>query len=273
MVSVPAGDFLMGCNGWKQCTPSDAPVHDAYVDASYVDTTEVTVAQYATCVGAGACDTAGLQQDDETYQMSGLRDRCNWHRGREQHPINCVSWHQAAAYCRWAGKTLPTAAQWEKAARGTTKSHFPWGKDVLPSCDLMVMNDRMESGMFHYDGCGTRYTWPVGSKSAGASPYGALDMLGNVMEWVADGFEGDFYAHTPRHNPVGPRDAALREIRGTGFVIDEDVTAPRVWVRRGEVPTFRSAALGFRCALPVSCNPSLSSEPRLAAHPAPPRGS
>jgi serine/threonine protein kinase/formylglycine-generating enzyme required for sulfatase activity len=153
MVSVEAGSFSMGKGAG---TPT-------LTGAFSIDRTEVTVRAYSECVAAGGC--------------TSTRRGCNLGQpGREEHPANCVNLVQAKGYCEWAGKRLPTGAEWEKAARGTSGQPYPWGEQP-PSCDLQVMR-----GL----GCGTRGTAPVGSLPAGASPYGALDMMGNVWEWTED---------------------------------------------------------------------------------------
>jgi formylglycine-generating enzyme required for sulfatase activity len=155
MVSVEAGSFSMGTGAG---TPTST-------GAFTIDRTEVTSRAYGECVSAGACDPT----------RSGRG--CNLGEpGREEHPVNCVNFTQAKAYCAWAGKRIPTGAEWEKAARGTSGQPYPWGEEP-PSCDLLVMRA---------PDCGTEGTAPVGSLSAGASPYGARDMMGNVWEWTED---------------------------------------------------------------------------------------
>ncbi len=160
MVEVPGGPFQMG---------DKKSLHTVEVAGFKIDTTEVTVAAYAECVTAGQCTKP---DSDSGYDNWGKADRA-------QHPVNSVDWHQATAYCTWKGKRLPTEQEWEKAARGTDGRIYPWGNQAA-TCDLAVMN---KGGL----GCGRESTWPVGSKPAGASPYGALNMSGNVWEWTSDG--------------------------------------------------------------------------------------
>jgi formylglycine-generating enzyme required for sulfatase activity len=155
MVAVEAGSFLMG-------PAAGAP---ATTGAFAIDRTEVTSRAYAGCVAAGACTA--------TRQGRG----CNAGQPeREEHPANCASMIHAKAYCEWAGKRIPTGAEWEKAARGPSGQPYPWG-DEPPTCDLQVMRS---------PDCETTSTAPVGSRPAGASPYGALDMAGSVWEWTED---------------------------------------------------------------------------------------
>jgi formylglycine-generating enzyme required for sulfatase activity len=170
MVTVPAGKFFFGCNASvdAECYNDEKPGRWLTLREFQIDKTEVTVSAYRACVEAGAC------------QEPGSGGPCNWGEpGREDHPINCVSWHQAGAYCAWAGKRLPTEREWEKAARGADGRIYPWGNERA-SCERAVMNDGSGAG------CGQgNLTWPVGSKPSGASPYGALDMAGNVWEWTS----------------------------------------------------------------------------------------
>ena len=185
MVLVPAGEFWMGCSRRdSSCDGDEKPGRKVYLDAFEIDRTEGTVAQYRACVEAGRCPHP---QTDE-YR--------NWGKsGRDDHPINGVSWSDANTYCRWAGKQLPTEAQWEKAARGTDGRVYPWG-DEKASCRYAVMDDGGS-------GCRTFGTMPVGSKPAGASPYGALDMAGNVLEWTADWYAKHYYGKASSRNPPG----------------------------------------------------------------------
>jgi len=192
MVLVPDGSFHMGCApSDSTCHDDEAPRHKVVISAFYIDATEVTVAAYRSCTSAGHCSPPG------TFEQ------CNWDQSsRTNHPINCVSWHQADSYCRWAGKRLPTEAEWEKAARGTDDRIYPWGNQP-PTCQLAIMD---EDG----DGCGRESTWPVGTREAGKSPYGALDMTGNVWEWVNDRYRDDAYATHGSHDPTGPAEGTAR---------------------------------------------------------------
>jgi formylglycine-generating enzyme required for sulfatase activity len=209
MVSVPAGPFFMGCNEAvdTECGPNEKPGDSVTVAAFRIDRTEVTVAQYRQCVDAGKC----MQPDTGTD--------CNWKKkvDRNEHPINCVDWFQAKSYCEWAGKRLPTEKEWEKAARGTDARIYPWGNDCW-------------SGRANVGGNGTM---PVGSHQSWASPYGALDMAGNVWEWVSDDFSGG----------RGVR----RGLRGGSWGNQEPDVA-RASLRNSLVPRSRYGNVGFRCA-------------------------
>jgi formylglycine-generating enzyme required for sulfatase activity len=207
MVYVPAGEFLMGsadeeidailedCSYCERSLFSDEqPQHTVYLDAFWIDRTEVTKAQYRKCVEAGACK--------EYVAIGELR------RDALDLPVGWVDWYDAQDYAAWAGGRLPTEAEWEKAARGTDGRFHPWGNSP-PDCRKA-----------NYEGCAGE-SLSVGSLPDGASPYGALDMAGNVEEWVADWSDTDYYSQSPLRNPQGPESGSLRVLRGGAFVDDE----------------------------------------------------
>jgi WD40 repeat protein/formylglycine-generating enzyme required for sulfatase activity len=187
MVTVPAGEFFMGCNEKLDgnCFDNERPGKKMNVQAFKIDRTEVTLDAYARCVKSGKC----------TAPKTG--PQCNWGKSdRGQHPINCVTWTQADAYCRAIGRRLPTEIEWEKAARGTDARLHPWGNEPLDEKRLANCADKsaekaglaVHGGAVSYDD-GFADTAPVGSFPLGASPYGALDMVGNVQEWTASWYE------------------------------------------------------------------------------------
>jgi len=214
MVHVPAGEFYYGCNESvdTECDDDEKPGKRITLAAFHIDKTEVTVSAYEACKRAGAC----------TVPKSG--GSCNWGKSdRERHPINCVDWNQAKAYCAWAGNRLPTEQEWEKAARGTDGRKYPWGNERA-SCARAVMDDGGGNG------CGRgNTTWPVGSKPSGVSPYGALDMVGNVWEWTSS--RGDSGGRVLRG---GSWYAPPRRVRAS--------------YRRWYAPSRRLVRGGFRCA-------------------------
>jgi len=228
MVYVPAGEFEMGGDcGWFGDSPSDeCPEHTVYLDAFWIDRTEVTVEAFERCVDAGKCSRPWRGH------------KCNWSvTGREKHPINGVNWNDAKAFCEWEGKRLPTEAEWEKAARGTDGRMYPWG-DESASCERAVMTG--EGG----EGCGKNSTWAVGSRPYGASPHGLLDMAGNVWEWVADWYGP--YPSDRVSNPRGPSDGEHRVLRGGSWVNGPERL--RDTARHKEDPATSSNSVGFRCA-------------------------
>jgi formylglycine-generating enzyme required for sulfatase activity len=206
MVAVPTGEFFMGCKHGedKECMSLDEPWRKADIEKAFcIDRTEVTNEQYSKCVQAGDCPSIDDVQcaifniyiDRPVKRFIGGRlvdsidaegyEGVSWKVGplppeflAAGQPVVCVNWEEAKAYCEWAGKRLPTDAEWEKASRGTDGRLYPWGAKK-PSCEHTVMHG---GGA----GCGRKTTWPVGSKPEGTSPYGALDMSGNVWEWTAD---------------------------------------------------------------------------------------
>ena len=219
----------------------EKPVHEVDVSGFFIDKYEVTVDEYKRCVGAGGCSIPQDTHDDYKDYNYGAS-------GRGKHPVNGVNWNQAKAYCAWAGKRLPTEAEWEKAARGTDGRKYPWGNEE-PSCALAVMS--VEGG----DGCGEARTWEVGSKPAGASPYGAHDMVGNVWEWTVDGYDRSHHGSSPTRDPKGPTQGSDRVIRGGGWVFTGAIL--RAADRVGYTPSYTAVFLGFRC---VRSFPEESSE-------------
>ncbi|MBT4501510.1 MAG: SUMF1/EgtB/PvdO family nonheme iron enzyme [Gemmatimonadetes bacterium] len=228
MVLVPAGEFPMGTDLHNR---DEAPTHPVYLDSFYIDRYEVTVSSYRACLEADAC-----------YPRPRIGGKCNWWKPkRERHPMNCVNWDEASRYCRWAGKRLPTEAEWEKAARGTDGRPFPWG-DKRPRCRYAVMDEKEP-------GCGSGKTGAVGQLLAGASPYGALDMAGNASEWVADWYAEDFYERSPRTNPTGPSSGTQRVFRGGSWRLFGGFLSTTH--RFSSPPTLRHDDVGFRCARSV----------------------
>ena len=212
LVSIPAGEFAMGCdpdhNFDQPCTkdnePTDElPLHTVYLNAYLIQRTEVTNAQYAVCVAAGGCS---LPHELSSYSRSDYYGNPEY----GNYPVLYVDWYQADAYCHWAGGRLPTEAEWEKAARGSTPIAFPWG-DGGPACSLANSWDEAANDYCYGD------TAAVGSYPDGASTYGVLDMAGNVWEWVNDWYDFDYYEDSPEANPSGPLTGEYRAMRGGGW--------------------------------------------------------
>jgi formylglycine-generating enzyme required for sulfatase activity len=230
MVEVAAASFTMGCVSGPAasgCKPDEKPSHSVNVPAFRIDRDEATVAMWSHCVSDGACTLPN--------QSSAL---CNYGAaGKEQHPINCISWDQARAFCSWAGKRLCSEAEWELAAVGSDGRTYPWGDDA-PTCERAVL-DQEEFG------CGTGSTFPVGSKPEGDSPYGARDMIGNVWEWVED-FYHDDYENAPSDGSAWLVPATEARV-GRGGALSDKAVVLRASVRRSFNLRLDGYYLGVRC--------------------------
>lgn len=199
----------------------EAPVHEVQVDSFWIGQTEVTNAQYGRCVTAGVCTAPGNSAWSDPAQAN--------------YPVTDVNWSQAATYAKWVGGRLPTEAEWEKAARGTEQLTYPWGEAVAD-------NERLNFQLVNQG------VMPVGTYPSGASPYGALDMAGNVEEWVADWHAVDYYAQSPSSNPPGPASGIYRVVRGGSFHSNRgDV---RTTKRGTAFPDAKYGSVGFRVVIP-----------------------
>lgn len=239
LVAVPGGAFYFGCNrkADTECLGNERVVRTVQVSGFRIDRTEVTVEDYGSCVKAGACSAEGLNSPHvEGKAQPDAVPYCNWGKeGRERHPINCVDWSQAQAYCAFVSKRLPTEVEWEKAARGTDGRKYAWGNEGYSVRALANIADETVKERFPAWSVAAGYedgfagTAPVGSFPAGESPYGALDMMGNVSEWTADWYQTGKY----------------RVARGGAW--NSLPMAARASVRDGYDPWSRYAFIGFRC--------------------------
>ena len=231
MVRLAGGSFTMGSDRGE---PDERPPHPVTLKPFWLDRTEVSVAQFTRCVDAGACDPAHFKTArDMRY--------CNFgDPTRNDHPMNCVDFRAASAFCGWVGRRLPTEAEWELAARGTAGRTFPWGEE-RPTCARAVMKNSAN------DGCGQDHTFVVGSKPAGATPEGVLDLSGNVWEWVSDWYAADYYARSEKRDPTGPPDGSVRSMRG-GSWLSGDATGLRGANRDNDKIDYVGNGVGLRCA-------------------------
>ena len=219
MARIPAGEFIMGS---EQGEEDERPVRHIKLDGYYVDLFEVTVSEYAKCVEAHACPEP----------RTGLL--YNWGtKGQEGHPINGVSWDDASSYCEWVDKRLPTEAEWEKAARGLDGRTFPWGEGL-------------DEDRGNYWKVGSEGTVPAGSYSLGVSPFHIHDMAGNVLEWVEDWYDSDYYDSIPTWNPVNKSESEYKVLRG-GSWFTADSLDLRTSKRFKHPPQSRHSTNGFRC--------------------------
>jgi iron(II)-dependent oxidoreductase len=218
MVEIPAGEFLFGSDE----QPEASPPQKVNLPAFYIDVYEVTNAQFAAFVAATGYKTTAEQAGEPSW-------RDYFGKGEEEHPVVKVSWYDAEAYCKWAGKRLPTEQEWEKAARGTDGRRYPWGNEFDPE-----KVNGMEAGY--------RRTLPVGSLPAGASPYGVMDMAGNVAEWTADWYKA-YPGSSYRDQYMGEK---FRITRGGGWFSDKEQV--QTFFRNSTAPEAANDDLGFRCA-------------------------
>ncbi len=229
MAFIPAGCFNMGDSSDSCGYPFECPVHNVCITSDfYMDIWEVNNEQYATCVSCGGCTPPGNSSSYTRPSYYGNPDYNHF-------PVIYVSWDQATAYCTWAGKRLPTEAEWEYAARGgLTGKRYPWG-DSISGTDANYLDsgdpwDNDTSTVAYYGGNG----------------YGLYDMAGNVREWVNDWYSSTYYSSSPTNDPPGPPSGTHRVVRGGSW--DFPTNHLRVAGRNGYVPSLQFNSRGFRCA-------------------------
>ncbi|HOX46191.1 MAG TPA: SUMF1/EgtB/PvdO family nonheme iron enzyme [Myxococcota bacterium] len=232
MLRIPAGEFLMGCSpGDGACGRAEKPAHSVWVSEFWMDTTEVTNAAYLLCVAAGACSMAH-HDDGQCWIASG---GYGWRQRRlpetlrgDDLPVVCVDWSQARGYCGWAGKRLPTEAEWERAARGGTAG---------------ASYGDLEHVAWHAVNSGGQ-PHPVGTRQPNA--FGLYDMLGNVMEWCADSYDPDYYLGSPGVDPAGLTFRRTKVLRGGSWGFFSKTT--RASSRSIQALPGTWDQVGFRCA-------------------------
>lgn len=220
MVLVPPGEFLMGSN---EGDADEMPPHRVHLDGYYMDRYEVTVGQYAKFLEATSHETP-----PEWNTMNQAQ--------HQKRPVAFVNWADANTYCRWAGKRLPTEAEWEKAARGTDSRIYPWGNEI-PT--------QRQANFSKQDWNDHAALLPVGLLEEGKSPYGIFDLAGNVREWVADWYDDKYYEQSPNRNPNGPERGEGKVLRGGSWLHDPKYL--RSAYREPNTPSLRVANYGFRC--------------------------
>jgi serine/threonine-protein kinase len=251
MVHVPSGAFWRGSTeGDGAAEGHERPQRLITLEGYIIDQHEVTNAQFAAFLNQSEepiQETVWLDAPSKAIRIHLVQGTWLPDEGYEHHPVVEVTWHGANAYCRWAGKRLPTEAEWEKAARGLDKRVYPWGNEFdgnkLNFCDVNCEIEERRAA--NWDD-GYARTAPVGSYPEGASPYGALDMAGSVWEWVADRYREDYYALSPAINPQGPIIGPERVHRGGAW--DSNERYARTAMRNPARPSHHGPSLGFRCA-------------------------
>lgn len=223
---VPAGEFTMGASPYdSDRDTNEEPQHAVYLDAFWISKTQVTNAMFNTCVNAGVCKYSASHQTNPYYLDPLYVD----------HPVVYISWPMAQTYCAWTGGRLPTEAEWEKAARGTDGARYAWGEE-------RPREKFVNAGNVY----GT--TTAVGLFPYGKSPYGALDMGGNVREWVSDWYDPDYYQYAPTNNPLGPESGDKKVLKGAAY--SDDIRYTRPSNRLAHEPKSPGAVRGFRCVYP-----------------------
>ena len=236
MILIPEGLFTMGSN---EGLPNERPEHKVSVDAYYMDQFEVTIKLFSKFMEQAKHPAPPLWEEDADGATA-------------TRPAVGVSWLDAEAYCKWAGKRLPTEAEWEKAARGTDGRRYPWGH-MQPFVDIANYNRGQWVSytvtLIPVDtlgGMSVRH----GSTEGGKSPYGLYHMSGNAAEWVADWYDREYYTKSPDKNPKGPASGERHVIRGGSW--SDPPAGLRATARVAAEPDFQDLTLGFRCAMDAS---------------------
>ena len=227
MLLVPAGEFTMGSD---EGDDDEQPIHRVVLDSFYLDTFEVTNGRFAKFVAAIQSEPPWGFADQETPVIQAER------------PVRWVNWMEALGYCLWAGKRLPTEAEWEKAARGTDGRTYPWGNDPPTAAHAVFgLTEAAET------------VSPIGNRDKGQSPYGVHDLAGNLYEWVTDRYDEEFYTTNPPRNPRGPGEGTTKVQRG-GSYTNSPYRLRSSFRTKGD-PTEHDPHVGFRCAQDAPTRP------------------
>jgi formylglycine-generating enzyme required for sulfatase activity len=265
MVYVPAGVFLRGTStAWAQALAAqfgdyfavETPQRSIYLSAYYIDKFEITNQQYAQFLAALA--TAGRRYTHPQVLPHKDPTPTYWHDRRlntATQPVTGVDWYDAYAYCRWAGRRLPTEAQWEKAARGPSGQEYPWGNAWTAAYSNNAESTFGQPIVSHQHWIQLlgslrlqalqRLITPVGSFPDGVSPYGVHDMGGNLWEWCQDSYQKDYYHYAPSRNPPGPPASLYKVLRGGCWSSHRGKL--RAAYRNYDLATDRHLEVGFRC--------------------------
>jgi formylglycine-generating enzyme required for sulfatase activity len=266
MVYVPAGAFLRGTSAARVHTLTaqfgdyfavESPQRSIYVSAYYIDKFEVTNQQYAQFLATLASDRSHAAHPRTPPRTDPTPDY--WHDRRlngATQPVTGVDWYDAYAYCGWAGRHLPTEAQWEKAARGPNGQEYPWGNTWIAAYSNNAESTFGHAILGHTQWMHLlaplrletmqRLTKPVGSFPDGVSPYGVHDMGGNLWEWCQDSYQKDSYLYAPSRNPHGPPSSPYKVLRGGCWSSHRGMI--RAAYRNYDLATDRHLEVGFRCA-------------------------
>lgn len=222
MIFIPEGEFLMGAvRNDTLASDDEKPARHVYLDSYFIDITEVTNLQFFQCFHNGGCNPGRFGFDTRDADK----------------PVTDITWIQAVSYCIWAGKRLPTEAEWEKAARGNDERIYPWGDETDPDKKVNFTNGGLA---------------PVGGIPSGASPYGVLDMSGNAWEWVQDFYDNDYFQSGENRNPHGPINGTQKVLKGGSWENSWDRV--RISYRKALEPEKKLKSLGFRCAKSAGSN-------------------
>jgi formylglycine-generating enzyme required for sulfatase activity len=224
LVFIPAGEFTMGTNA-SSAQALEKPAHTVYTDPFWIYQTQVTNAMFAKCIAAGSC-VKGAGGVDPHFTNPTYAN----------HPVVYVTWDEAISYCAWQGGRMPTEAEWEKAARGTSSRFYPWG-EISAGPEITNANNSVGN------------TTAVGSYPKYPSFYGLLDMGGNVREWVMDWYSETYYSESPKYNPTGPADGAKRVLRGASYFDPYEMAQSTN--RLAHAPGSAGNNRGFRCVIPI----------------------
>ncbi|MGB0833318.1 MAG: formylglycine-generating enzyme family protein [Psychrobium sp.] len=235
MITIPATTFRMGCNqdDGDICLPGMTP-HIVSLDSYSIDKYMVTYERYQACIESGQCT--------KPFEGAACNYGMEW---ADKHPVNCITFQQAEEVCSFENKRLPTEAEWALAARGPNSLVFPWGNETAPSCDVAVLNQKRDGKMG--PGCGAGTTMEVGSKPDGQSPFGLMDVTGNLWEWTSDWYSETYFGESPEANPQGPATGTHKVLRGSSWT-SRRYDELALTIRFAYAPKGQGYVIGARCA-------------------------